>query len=93
MATKLRWYIKHQSKGAVNTLLIPTTDDNGATAWTTMLDTDEIYRLIVERNTGNLSIPNTSPFTQGPLADDICLYVDNDVVDKIRDGSATHDTL
>ena len=93
MAKKLRWYIKPTSKGGVNTLLIPDTDADGITTWKTISDKDEIFRLLVERNTEKLSMSNKSPFATGPIADSIGPYGDNEIVDKILDGSITHASL
>lgn len=47
----------------------------------------------MERNTKKVSIPNKSPFVTGPVADAIGPYGDNDIVDKILDGTDTHTTL
>ena len=93
MAKKLRWYIKPTSKGGVNTLLIPDTDANGITTWKTISDKDEIFRLLVERNTEKLCMSNKSPFAAGPIADAIGPYGDNVIVDKILDGTITPESL
>lgn len=40
--------------------------------------------------TKKLSMSNKSTFATGPIADTIGSYVDNDIVDKILDGTVTH---
>ena len=93
MAKKLRWYIKPQAQGAVQTLLVPKVNDDGSTSWETVTDPDEIHQLLIERNTKKLCMSNTSPFAVGPLADAIGPYGDNDIVDTILDGTATLESL
>ena len=93
MAKKLRWHIKPNSKTGVNTLLVPDIDEHGTTTWKTISDKDEIFRLLVERNTEKLCMSNKSPFATGPIADAIGPYGDNDIVDNILDGTITPESL
>ena len=93
MAKKLRWYIKTNSKNGVNTLLIPEIDENGVTTWKTISDKDEIFHLLIQRNTEKLSMSNKSPFATGPIADAIGPYGDNDIVDKLLNGTLTPESL
>lgn len=58
-------------------------NDDGTITWETVTDIDDIYRLLIERNTHILSMPNKSPFATGSLADTLGKYGENDVVDQI----------
>ena len=49
--------------------------------------------MLAERNTKKLSMSNTSPFAIGPLANAIGPYGDNEIVDKILNGTVTHENL
>ena len=60
MARKMRWYIKPQAKAAVQTLLVPHTHADSSTTWETINDTDEVYRLLIERNTHKINMSNKS---------------------------------
>ena len=93
MARKLRWYIKQHANSAVQTLLVPHTNEDGTTTWETVTDTDDIYRLLIKWNTHKLNMSNKSPFATGPIADDIGPYGDNDIVDHILDATITFDSL
>ena len=94
MARKLQWYLKPSDKGGVNSLLLPeSVDAEGNVTWKTITDKDEIFRLLAERNTKKLSTSNKPPFATGPLADAIGPYGDNEIVDKILDGTVTHENL
>lgn len=61
--------------------------------WIIVTDKEEIYRLVVEQNTNKLSMSNQSSFVIGHIVGAIGPYGNNNVVDKIRDGSANHETL
>ena len=93
MAKILRWYIKPQAQGAVQTLLVPHTHEDGSSSWETITDPDEVHRLLIERNTQKLSMSNKSPFAIGPMADAIGPYGDNGIVDNILDGTATLESI
>ena len=93
MSSKLQWYIKPGTKGAVQTLLIPSTNTNGTTTWNKVSDKDEVYRLLIERNTKKLSMSKESPFATGPIADAISPYGDDAIVDLILNGTITHESL
>lgn len=93
MAKKLCWYIKPHKKEAVQTLIFPRIDENSTVIWITITDKDEIYMSLAERNTRKLIMSNTSPFPTGPLADGICQYSDNNIVDQILYGTIMHATL
>ena len=93
MAKNPRWYIKSNLKNGVNTLLIPDIDENRVTTWKSISDKDEIFQLLVERNNEKLCMSNKSPFTTRPIVDAIGPYGDNNIVDKILDGTVTPESL
>lgn len=93
MASKVRFYIKLNVTGVVNSLLISVTDNNNKVTWTNGTDTDEIYQLLVDRNTTQLRMSNQSPFTMDPSANAIVPHIDNGIVHTILDGIVTHVTL
>lgn len=80
-------------QGSVHTLRILTTDDNGEMTLTTVSDQNKIYRILVQRNTAKLGISDQFSFTTGPIAIAICTFGDNAIVDRILDGSGTHESL
>ena len=77
----------------MDTLLIPNIDDNGVTTWKFIYDKDEIFCLLVERNTEKITTSNKSPFAIGTIADFIGPYENNNIVDKILDGTITPEAL
>ena len=93
MATILRWYIKSNSKKGVNTLLVPEIDEHGGTSWKKSLIKTKYSASWWNEILKNYAYRKNPTFAIGQIIDAIWPYGNNNIVDKILDGTVTLESL
>ena len=75
--------------GSKNVFIIDDYDEHDETNWKEVIDSEELVRILLERNSDHLrqSTSDGTPFASGPLKELFGLYGMNEVADKILAGT------
>jgi hypothetical protein len=90
---RLGVWLKGKEYVTLDCIFLPDEPDNPATTWTSVIEAQALYEVLLAAGQKNFNQAADTPFATGPVADKLGPFADNDYCDAILQGTVDIEAL